>query len=491
MTIDTVDLDYDGVNMDAVGCQSIWREVSEMRTARAAGGWKPGTLATGRPTYVALADALAGDIARGRLNPGDRLPTHRALARVLGVTVGTVARAYAEAERRGLVGGEVGRGTFVRAAFGLGRTPDEALDLAALHPPLAGLDPSELLGATLRELAADPVALRAVTLTDASRDAPSHCAAAATWLTHGGFTPEANQVLLTAGAQHAVTVVLLALAEGGPVATTPLTNPGLIAAARQLGLPLCEVAADADGMLPDALEAALAAAPVRVVHLQPTLDNPTGRTAPAHRREALARVCERAGVWVIEDDPLGALAPQRPDPIAALLPAQTCHVSSASKTLALGLRLGTLVAPEPAHARLAAAVRSSTWLAAPLLGEVFARWVADGTATSIVAGRRKAVAARATVAASALEGLGVQADPASPHLWLPLPEQWSVGQFVAAAREEGVLVASGDDFAARRAVASFGVRVGLNAEATDDQLRDGLLTLVRLLANGDRAESLA
>src|SRR6476469_10186316 len=121
--------------------------------------WTPGDLVGGRPTYVALADALAGDIARGRLHPGDRLPTHRALARELGVTVGTVARAYSEAERRGLVGGEVGRGTFVRAAFGLGRSTGEALDLASLHPPLTGPDTGELLAATLRDLADDPVAL--------------------------------------------------------------------------------------------------------------------------------------------------------------------------------------------------------------------------------------------------------------------------------------------------------------------------------------------
>jgi len=451
---------------------------------RATDDWTPGALASGRPTYVALADALAGDIARGRLHPGDRLPTHRALARELGVTVGTVARAYSEAERRGLVGGEVGRGTFVRAAFGLGRSTGQALDLASLHPPLTGLDTGELLAATLRDLAADPIALQAVTRTDDSRDSLAHRAAAAAWLAHGGFAPEADRVLLTAGAQHAVTAALLALAEGAPVVTTPLTNPGLIAAARQLGLPLLEAATDEDGMLPDSLEAVLGAAPARVVHLQPTLDNPTGRTVPAHRREALARVCEREGVWVLEDDPLGPLDPDRPDPVAALLPEQTCHVTSASKTLALGLRLGTLVAPEPAHARLATAIRSSTWLTAPLLGEVFTRWVNDGTAAAIAAGRRKAIAPRVATAASALEGLGARTDPASPHLWLPLPEHWSVGQFVAAAREEGVLVAPGDDFAAHRGVAAFGVRVGLNAEATEDQLRDGLLTLVRLLANG-------
>jgi DNA-binding transcriptional MocR family regulator len=283
-------------------------------------------------------------------------------------------------------------------------------------------------------------------------------------------------------------VVLLALAEGAPVATAPLTNPGLIAAARQLGLPLRPVATDGDGMLPEALEAVVSEHACRVVYVQPTLDNPTGRTIPVHRRDALARVCERSGVWILEEESLAVCDPDRPQPLAALLPEQTCHVASASKALALGLRLGTLVAPEPALARLTTAVRSSTWLTAPLLGEVFARWVADGTAAAIVAGRRTAINRRNAAASSLFEGLGVQVNPVSPHLWLPLPELWSSGQFVAAARDEGVLVAPGDDFAVGRGTGAAGVRIGLNAEIGDDGLRDALLTLVRLLAAGQPAE---
>ena len=124
-----------------------------VRNARAT-GWRPGELAGDRPAYVALADAIAHDLARGHLAPGDRLPTHRALAAELGVTVRTVARGYAEAERRGLVGGEVGRGTYVRPAFGLasgsGVAPTSDTDLAALHPPIAaGAWPAERLAATL------------------------------------------------------------------------------------------------------------------------------------------------------------------------------------------------------------------------------------------------------------------------------------------------------------------------------------------------------
>src|SRR5260370_15285480 len=78
--------------------------------------WLPDLSRFSGPRYRAIAEALAADIRDGRLTPGTRLPTHRDLAWRLHVTVGTVSRAYAEAERRSLIGGEVGRGTFVREA---------------------------------------------------------------------------------------------------------------------------------------------------------------------------------------------------------------------------------------------------------------------------------------------------------------------------------------------------------------------------------------
>src|SRR6185503_17679557 len=75
--------------------------------------WKPDLTEGTKARYAVIANALAADIASGRLPAGERLPTHRELADALGIAIGTVTRAYAEAERRGLVRGEVGRGTFV------------------------------------------------------------------------------------------------------------------------------------------------------------------------------------------------------------------------------------------------------------------------------------------------------------------------------------------------------------------------------------------
>src|SRR2546427_10574391 len=73
--------------------------------------WAPDLTKRAGPRYRAIADALADDVRAGRLKEGTRLPTHRDLAGTLRVTVGTISRADAEAERRGLIRGEVGRGT--------------------------------------------------------------------------------------------------------------------------------------------------------------------------------------------------------------------------------------------------------------------------------------------------------------------------------------------------------------------------------------------
>src|SRR5262245_26842149 len=103
------------------------------------------------PIYLAVAHAIAADVQAGRLRAGDRLPPQRVLADALGITVTTVTRGYAEAERLGLVSGEVGRGTYVRPpAFAPMRAyPDGVVDLGtnALMPLAHGGELSKAMAA--------------------------------------------------------------------------------------------------------------------------------------------------------------------------------------------------------------------------------------------------------------------------------------------------------------------------------------------------------
>src|SRR5215471_15803478 len=107
--------------------------------------WSPNLSQHSGPRYRAIADAMAADLQTGQLKPGDRLPTHRDLAYRLGVTVGTVTRAYAEAQRRGLLEGHVGRGSFLagapRQVAGLTLPGPEAsgmIELSLAFPPQTG-----------------------------------------------------------------------------------------------------------------------------------------------------------------------------------------------------------------------------------------------------------------------------------------------------------------------------------------------------------------
>src|SRR5665213_3451951 len=88
--------------------------VRTMPKAPRATSWMPALERTSGPVYLAIAEAVAADITSGRLQPGARLPPQRALAKALGIDFTTVTRAYAEADKRGLVEGRVGHGTYVR-----------------------------------------------------------------------------------------------------------------------------------------------------------------------------------------------------------------------------------------------------------------------------------------------------------------------------------------------------------------------------------------
>src|SRR6266545_7156005 len=173
--------------------------------------WTPDLRQRSGPRYLAIAEALAEDAGGGRLRPGTRLPTHRDLADRLGVTVGTITRAYAEATRRGLVTGEVGRGTFVRARArpaAMAEGPEAGLiDLSANLPPAAAVkQEAATLARTLAALARrkDLGRLLAYPPEGGARE---HRAAGAEWIRRGGFATTVERVLVTSGSQHGMTAV--------------------------------------------------------------------------------------------------------------------------------------------------------------------------------------------------------------------------------------------------------------------------------------------
>jgi DNA-binding transcriptional MocR family regulator len=450
--------------------------------------WNPVIGAESEPKYRALVEALQRDIESGTLPPGTRLPTQRDLARRLGVAIGTVGRAYAAAEQRGIVSGEVGRGTFVRG-------PEPGVDgaLEGDDPELIDLSKSRLTrdprvgsaGAVLQSIARGPDLDR---LMDFYQPAPGmvrHRETGARWLRRTGLTVPPERVIITSGAQHGAATVLASLAKPGDlVLTEHVTYTGMKAIASLLHLQLRGLPLDGHGLIPEAFEAACRDSAPRALYCMPTLQNPTARTMPLARRQAIADIATRYDVALIEDDVYGFLPEHPLPPLTAIAPGNSYYITSTSKSLAPGLRVGYVVAPESRVDRVAGVIRASTWLIAPLLAELASEWIDRGEADGMVAWKREETSARHAIALRML-GTWLPGTPSpSFHLWLPLPEPWRTEEFVAQARARQVMVSASEDFVVGRESAPHAVRVCLGATASRARLEEGLRRLAELLRNG-------
>ncbi|MGV9451242.1 aminotransferase-like domain-containing protein [Streptomyces sp. NPDC003635] len=433
------------------------------------------------PDYRSVADQVAAEIRAGALKPGDRLPPQRAFARRYGIANSTATRVYQELGRRGLTVGEVGRGTFVRAAApvdapALGEPAGSRIDLEFNYPVVP--EQSVLLATGLEGL------LRADVFQDAVRPVgpaghPAAREAAADLLTRGGWRPDPARVLFAGNGRQALSAAFAALVPpGARLGVEELTYPVVKAIAGRLGITLVPLAMDDDGLVPDAVAEAHRASPLHAVYAQPVVHNPLSLTMPAARREGLAELLRRLDLPLIEDTIWAFLHDELP-PLAALVPERTVLVDSLSKRIAPGLSLGFAVAPAPLLGGLTSAVRSGGWTAQRFNLEAATRWQREGVVHRLVRAKQRDAAVRQEIAARQLSGFALRTDPRSYHCWWRLPKPWRADTFVAAAARYGIGVPPAAAFTVGDAHAPNAIRVGLATPRTED-LTTALATLASL-----------
>ncbi|MEU8687176.1 PLP-dependent aminotransferase family protein [Streptomyces sp. NPDC048665] len=431
--------------------------------------------------YRSVADAVAEEIRAGTLRPGDRLPPQRAFARRHGIAGSTATRVYRELARRGLTVGEVGRGTFVRATAD-GPVPaltEPALvriDLELNHPvvPEQSALLAEGLGGLLR-----PDALAHALRPVGAAGLPAVRESAAALLARGGWRPDPARILFAGNGRQAVSAAVAALVPpGGRLGVEELTYPVIKAVAARLGITLVPLAMDEDGLVPQALARAHAAAPLHAVYVQPRVHNPLSLTLPERRVVELAETLERLALPAVEDAIWGFLRDELP-PLAAYAPERTVLVDSLSKRLAPGLTLGFAVAPAALTPTLSAALRASGCTPMRFALEAAHRWQQDGTAAELAAAKRREAVVRQEIAARRLAGFDVRGEDRSFHCWWRLPGGWRADTFVAAAARLGIGVVPAAAFTVGEAQAPAAVRVGL-ATPPRDVLAQALGTLADL-----------
>jgi DNA-binding transcriptional MocR family regulator len=424
-------------------------------------GWRqrPG------PRYQKLAAALLEAIDQRTLVRGSRVPAERTLAAVTGTSRGTVVACFDELVKAGVLTRRQGAGTYVAgrpswaarpagssvATMLLRRVAEdrESIDLSLSAPGDLRHLPHVDAGDAWQSLdghGLDPAGLPQLR-TEVARHLTEH----------QRLPTDPGQLVITAGAQEALSLLVRTLPAARVLASCP-AYPGLASALAGTRAERAIVPADAAGDAPNSIERA-GRAPNTVAYLMPTGHNPAGTVMPLLRRQALAAIADAGRVTVIEDltladltlgkiGVLGAFADPRqaaPPPLAALS-TRVIAVGSVSKVLWGGLRVGWIRAAEPlrsaiiarkAALNLGTAVISQA-LAARLLAAIDAGWLAAHRAA--LTHRRDLLLA---LVGRHLPAWRAERPEAGLSLWARLPLDNADAFAHAAATRHGVTIMAG------------------------------------------------
>lgn len=467
------------------------------------------------PVYQQIAAWFRAEIEAGRIRPGDRLPTIRALAGRLSVNRDTVALAYEALARQGWLEATVGRGTFVRRPaeapppcepvlsplverlldFERARVryaaPAGTVPLHSLAPDPALYPVDDFRRAVARVMARDGGELLRYGLPQGH---PGLREVLAARLGEAGVRVSADEVVVTQGASEGIALALrLFAAPGDAIAVEEPTYHNVLSALAALGLrvapvPMRDGAADLV-----ALERALERPEVKLFYTMPTFHNPLGTTTDRAHRHALLALAARAGKPVVEDAyEMDLRFAGRPVPSLAALDegGLVVQLSSFSKSLFPGARVGSIAARGRIVEALLALKHASDLGGALLLQAALAEFVRRGGYDRHLARVRRALRARRDALLEALavempDGVRWTEPEGGLQLWVELPAFVDTAELLADAARAGVLFAPGFQFRSDPRPSS-GLRLSI-AMAGEDEIRRGVAVLGRVVRERLRA----
>ena len=424
--------------------------------------------------YERLADELAASIRHGGIPAGHALPTLRGFAAKRRIGLSTATRVYAELQRRGLIVGEVGRGSFVREQA-MGIEPESAAARYAARGRMTEAIDPRILRVALRTVAALPDLERL-----AAQSSPLGSSAVrnalSTHLKRIGTRAPASRIVMTNGGLAAMRLAtLLRPGRGQSMATDAVTYPGWKLIGDQAGVQLVPIPLDQDGPIPDRLESLLRRRRIAAIHCMPTAHHPLGWVMPLERRRQIVALARAHDLALLEDVTYNHLALHSPPPFAALAPERTWQAGSLSGVLGDGLRVGFLVTPSRQEAALQRTALSWGLTAPPLILELARHWLDDGTVGRIQDAQTRHAdrlwkAIRST-------GLGwVGPSRAGWWLWLPLARRLRREEVVSGLRQQGIDAVDSEVFSATpRPPQAIAIRLRLLTPADIEALASVIL----------------
>ncbi|CDY79353.1 Transcriptional regulator GabR of GABA utilization (GntR family with aminotransferase-like domain) [Caballeronia glathei] len=433
--------------------------------------------------YKRLVKAIASDIESSALGSGARLPPQREVAADLEISVQTVTNAYKELERQGLIRCEVGRGSFVaaRVTETMSNYMLDTAERSVVDFSIARIIHTPEHDAMWRKVCASLATLDDQPWIRAIRPIAGfehHRQAGVQWLASLNMPANPDTLLVTNGAAHGIFLALAStVGPGDTVLCENLTDHGVIGSANVLGFTLKGLEIDEHGIRPEHFEEMCDSERVSALVCTPTLNNPTVALMPDSRRRAIARIAERYGVYVIEDDVYGALPAKAQTPISSLIPELSFYCTSMTKSVLSGLRTGYLTMPRRLALRAESVLRVSSWMATSPVAEIATRWIMDGTAQRLVEIQRERLAARQAVVRDLLGAYVLGSHPQALSVWLRVPDYWQADRITRELRNRDIAVTSPDPFLVRGAERPNAVRLCVGAEVSETAFRAAVETM--------------
>lgn len=449
--------------------------------------WKPEREKLERPYYRSLAQQLERDIAEGLLPENTKLPPQRELADFLDLNLSTVTRAYKLCELKGLLYGVTGSGTFVSPGT---RSKDTFLDKGGASeksPTEMGMirpfyETDHIVLETARNIMGRGDACRLLEYSSPlGTDRQLH--AARIWLRKLGVDAAGDNLMIVAGAQNALSVVLISLFRAGDkIAVDEYTYTNFKSLANLLQIQLAAVESDDGGMCPKALLALCRNSDIKGIYLMPTCSNPTGICMSSDRRAELAEIIRQFGLLVIEDDIYSFLNPAYSRSFFSMLPENAIHICSTSKSLCAGLRVAFLAFPGQYREQLISGMLSINLKTVSLNAEIIAELILSGEADRIV--EKKISLARGRNRIFQKYFSDVRADIPRFFHWIRLPGGLTGPEAELLALQKGIHILGSQRFAVGNRNPEAYVRLSIVSPRSEAELKEALGVLRELLGPG-------
>ena len=342
--------------------------------------WVPKLVASGKPLYLALAECIEADIRKGTLESGFRMPPQRILANYININHSTVTHAYRLCEERGLLKGIVGKGTFVSIYAQVPQSiigdynKENLIDFGMLRP----------LSETSKEL--EGLLAEIYTGIDYPRvleyappeGLPHQRYIFSKWLNSLQLKCTPAQIIIAAGVQNALSVILSAMFQRGDrILVDELTYTGFSNISKVLGLLLIPITSGEDGIDVDQLISACKREAPKGIYLIPDVHNPTSVILSLEKRKQIAEVIIKYNLILLEDDPYGRLTYNQVPPITNFAVDNSFFITGTSKSISPAFRIAIIYSPLRYVSQVTNMLNIIAWSASTINAEIISQLISS------------------------------------------------------------------------------------------------------------------